>query len=180
MAEIRVAGFGGQGIMRSGYIIGKAAAIYDKKEASLIQSYGPEARGGACSSQVVVSEGPINYPFVDNPDVLIVMSQEAYNKFASTLREGGVLLSDADLVKLEGRGTSNFYPIPATRFAEELKMRIIANMVMLGFFTGITKVVSVEAMKRTIPESVPSRFVELNLQAFDRGYEYVQKTRVSP
>jgi len=177
MAEIRVAGFGGQGIMRSGYIIGKAAAIYDKKEASLIQSYGPEARGGACSSQVVVHEGAINYPFVDHPDVLIVMSQEAYNKFAPTLRQGGMLLSDADLVKAEEGKVSNLYSIPATRLAEELHMRIVANMVMLGFFTGITQVVSVEAMKRTIPESVPSRFVELNLQAFDRGYGYAQKVK---
>jgi len=179
MAEIRVAGFGGQGIMRSGYIIGKAASIYDKKEASLIQSYGPEARGGACSSQVVVHEGAINYPFVDHPDILIVMSQEAYNKFAPTLRQGGMLLSDADLVKAEEGKISNLYSIPATRLAEELHMRIVANMVMLGFFTGITQVVSVEAMKRTIPESVPSRFVELNLQAFDRGYGYAQKAKSS-
>jgi 2-oxoglutarate ferredoxin oxidoreductase subunit gamma len=174
--EVRFAGYGGQGIIRSGIIVGRAASIYDGKFATMNQSFGPEARGGACSSQLVVSETKVLYPYVTNPDVLVGMSQEGYEKFEPELREGGLLLIDQDLVKLkEMRKKRKLYSIPATRFAEELGNRIIANVVMIGFFTAITKVVSVEAMKKTIPESVPSRFIDLNLSAFDKGYEYGKK-----
>ncbi len=173
MVEIRFAGYGGQGIIRSGIIAGKGAAIFDNKFATMSQSFGPEARGGACSSQLVVSETKILYPYVTKPDIFTVMSQEAYEKFEPELKDAGMLLFDADLVKLkkmkQGR---NLYPIPATRFAEELGNRVIANVVMLGFFTAVTGVVSKEAMEKAIPGSVPDRFVELNLKAFNKGYEY--------
>ncbi|MCK4352333.1 2-oxoacid:acceptor oxidoreductase family protein [candidate division WOR-3 bacterium] len=181
MMEIRFAGFGGQGIIRSGIIVGRAASIYDNKFATMNQSFGPEARGGACSSELIVSESRILYPYVTKPDVLIAMSQEAYEKFKPNLKKDGILIIDTDLVKLKKAG--KLFSIPATRFAEELGNRIIANVVMLGFFTALTKVVSVEAMKKTIPESVPSRFVELNLKAFDKGFNYeteMVKSRGSP
>lgn len=171
--EVRFAGYGGQGIIRSGIIIGRAAAIYDDKFATMNQAFGPEARGGACSSQLVVSETKVLYPYVANPHVLVAMSQEGYEKFEPELREDGMLLIDQDLVKLRKMTKKRqLYSIPATRFAEELGNRIIANVVMLGFFTAISKVVSVDAMKKAIPESVPSRFIGLNLNAFDKGYEY--------
>ncbi|HID94195.1 MAG TPA: pyruvate ferredoxin oxidoreductase [bacterium (Candidatus Stahlbacteria)] len=176
MTEIRFAGYGGQGIIRSGIIVGRAASIYDGKYATMNQSFGPEARGGACSSQLVVSEAKVLYPYVTNPDILVAMSQEGYEKFEPELREDGLLLIDQDLVKLRKmKKKRKIYSIPATRFAEELGNRIIANVVMIGFFTAITKVVSVEAIKKAIPESVPSRFIELNLNAFDKGYEYGKK-----
>jgi len=173
MAEIRFAGYGGQGIIRSGIIAGRAASIYDNKFATMSQSFGPEARGGACSSQLVVSENKVLYPYVTKSDVLVAMSQEGYNKFEEELSDDGILLIDEDLVKLKSpRARIKVFAIPATRFAEELGKKIVANVVMLGFFTAVTDVVSYEAMKKAIPESVPEKAVELNLQAFEKGYTY--------
>lgn len=173
MREIRFAGYGGQGIIRSGYIIGKAASLFDDKFATLNQSFGPEARGGACSAQVVVSDTKVLYPYVTVPNVLVAMSQEGYTKYEPELGDEGLLLIDEDLVHPKPvRGKVELYSVPATRFAEELGNRIIANVVMLGFFTSVTGVVSMEAMKKALPGSVPERFLELNIKAFDRGYDY--------
>jgi len=173
MAEVRFAGYGGQGIIRSGYIVGRAASLYDNKFATLNQDFGPEARGGACSAQLVVSPSRVLYPYVAVSDVLVAMSQEGYNKFEPELGEEGLLLIDEDLVRLKPpRGNIKILKIPATRFAEELGNRIVANVVMLGFFTAVTDVVTYEAMKKAIPESVPEKAVPLNLKAFDKGFEY--------
>lgn len=173
MTEIRFAGYGGQGIIRSGIIIGKAASLFDDKFATMNQSFGPEARGGACSAQVIVSDDRILYPYVTTPNILVAMSQEGYTKYEPELGEQGLLLIDEDLVQLQPPGEKvKLFSIPATRFAEELGNRIIANVVMLGFFTAVTGVVSAKAMREAIPSLVPQRFVELNLNAFDRGYEY--------
>lgn len=171
--EIQFAGFGGQGIVLAGYLLGKAISIYDKKNASMTQSYGPEARGGACSSGIVVSdtEGIVDYPKVREPHILVVMSQEAYFTYIGKLRKGGTLIYDEDLVTLENLPEEiKVYPIPATRIAEEvLGKRIVANVVMLGALTGITKIVSEKAMKETLKTSVKKDFVELNLKAFEEG-----------
>jgi len=176
MTEIRFAGYGGQGIIRSGIIAGKAASIFDNKFATMNQSFGPEARGGACSSQLVVSESKVLYPYVIVSDVLVAMSQEGYDTFEHELSEKGILLIDEDLVKPKPpRGKIKIYSIPATRFAEELGNRIIANVVMLGFFTAITRLVSKEGMEKAVADSVPSRFVELNLKGFNKGFQYKTK-----
>jgi 2-oxoglutarate ferredoxin oxidoreductase subunit gamma len=173
MAEIRFAGYGGQGIIRSGIIAGKAASLYDNKHGTMSQSFGPEARGGACSSQLVVKDTKVLYPYVTKADVLVAMSQEGYDKFESELSDNGTLLYDEDLVKHKpARGTMKIYGIPATRFAEQLGRKIVANVVMLGFFTAITKIVSYEAMKKTLPSTVPEKALELNMEAFEKGYEY--------
>jgi 2-oxoglutarate ferredoxin oxidoreductase subunit gamma len=176
MTEIRFSGFGGQGIIRCGLIAGKALALFDNKQATMTQSFGPEARGSACSSQLVVSDDRVLYPYISTPEILISMSQEAYDKYEPELREDGLLLIDKDLVKEKPpRGKIKSFSIPSTRFAEELGNRIIANLVMLGFFTAITRVVSPEAMKKALPGLVPGRFLELNKKAFDKGYEYGKK-----
>jgi len=173
MVEIRFAGYGGQGIIRSGYIIGKAVSLYDNKFGTLNQSFGPEARGGACSAQVVVSEERVLYPYVTNPHVLVAMSQEAYDKYEPELGSEGLLIVDTDLVKTrKPRGKIRMLSVPATRLAEELGNRIIANVVMLGFFVAATDVVSKEAMEKAMPGSVPDRLLELNIKAFQRGYDY--------
>ena len=176
MTEIRFSGFGGQGIIRCGLIAGKALSLYDNKQATMTQSFGPEARGSACSSQLVVSDDRVLYPYISTPEILISMSQEAYDKYEPELREDGLLLIDKDLVKAKPpRGKIKSFSIPSTRFAEELGNRIIANLVMLGFFTAITRVVSPEAMKKALPGLVPGRFLELNKKAFDKGYEFGKK-----
>jgi 2-oxoglutarate ferredoxin oxidoreductase subunit gamma len=173
ITEIRISGFGGQGIIKTGYIIGKSASIYDNKEATLTQSFGPEARGSACSAQVLISKDKILYPYVKKPHVLVALSQEAYTKFEPTLKEDGILLIDKDLVKTKPpRDKIKMYAIPATRFAEELGNKIVVNIVMLGFFTAITKVVNKEATKKAVESSVPPRTIPLNIKAFDRGYDY--------
>jgi len=173
MAEVRFAGYGGQGIIRSGIIAGRAASIHDTKHATMSQSFGPEARGGACSSQLVVSESKVLYPYVTKSDVLVAMSQEGYEKFEPELKDKGMLLYDVDLVKLKPKcGNVKLCGIPATRFAEELGRKIVANVVMLGFFTAIAGVVTYESMKKAVPESVPEKAIELNIQAFEKGYQY--------
>jgi len=177
MTEIRFSGFGGQGIIRCGLITGKALALYDNKHATMNQSFGPEARGSACSSQLVVSDDRVLYPYITKPEILVSMSQEAYDKYEPELREDGLLIIDKDLVKPNPpRGKIKIYAVPATRFAEELGNRIIANLVMLGFFTAVTKLVKPESMKKALPGLVPDRFLELNIKAFDKGYEYGLQT----
>ncbi|MBN2198549.1 MAG: 2-oxoacid:acceptor oxidoreductase family protein [Candidatus Aminicenantes bacterium] len=173
MTEIRFSGFGGQGIIRLGLITGKAVSLYDNKFATMTQSFGPEARGSACSSQVVISEERVLYPYITRPEILVSMSQEAYDKYEPDLREDGLLIIDNDLVKSTApRGSIRLFSIPSTRFAEELGNRIIGNLVMLGFFTAVSKVVSPEAIKKALPGLVPSRFMDLNVKAFDKGYDY--------
>jgi 2-oxoglutarate ferredoxin oxidoreductase subunit gamma len=171
--EIRVSGFGGQGVILLGYLIGKAAALHAGKNATLNQSFGPEARGSACSAQVIVDDDKILYPYLTQPDILICMSQEAYTKFEPELKSDGLLLIDEDLVKEpKHRGKIKMYKVPATRLAEELGRKIVLNIVMLGFFTAITKIVDHDAVRKTVEESVPKGTEELNLKAFDSGYEY--------
>ena len=173
MNEIRFSGYGGQGIIRCGLITGKAVSLYDNKFGTMTQSFGPEARGSACSSQVVISEDRVLYPYITRPEILVSMSQDAYEKYEPDLREDGVLIYDTDLVKLKpGRGQIKTYGVPSTRFAEEMGNRVFANLVMLGFFTAITRVVSPEAMKKALPGLVPKRFLELNIRAFEKGYSY--------
>ena len=175
--EIKFGGFGGQGVILAGIIIGRAASIYDNKFATLTQSFGPEARGGACSAQLVVSSERILYPYLTRPDVLISMSQEAYEKFEPELKDDGILLLEEDLVKPhQVRGTIRQYSIPATRIAESLGNRLYSNFVMIGFIVAITKLVPKQALIDAIPGTVPDRLVQKNVDAFEKGYEIgVQK-----
>lgn len=174
--EIRVSGFGGQGVILLGYLIGKAAALNAGKNATLNQAFGPEARGSACSAQVIVDEDKILYPYLTKPDILICMSQEAYTKFEPELKNDGLLLIDEDLVKEpKQRGKIKMYRVPATRLAEELGRKIVLNIVMLGFFTAISNLIDHDAVRKTVADSVPKGTEELNLKAFDSGYEFGMK-----
>ncbi len=173
LTEIKIGGFGGQGVILSGMIIGKAAAIFDNRNATLIQSFGPEARGSACSAQVIVSDEPILYPYVTKPEILVVMSQEAYDRFLPELDPNGFLLVEEDLVKLSDvPSTISVYGIPATRFAEELGRRLVLNIVMVGFFTAVSKLINAGAMRKAVEDTVPQGTQELNLKAFERGYAF--------
>ncbi len=171
--EVRISGFGGQGVVLAGYILGKAASLFDGKEATLIQSYGPEARGGAASAEVVIADEPIAYPHIEKPDILVVMSEEAYRTYGNSLRPGGRMILDQDLVNLE-EGVEAVR-VPATRLAESLGRRIVANIVMLGALVAATAVVTQEAMVEAVRTSVPPRTVDLNLEALELGYQYVKE-----
>jgi len=172
--EIRVGGLGGQGVILCGSIIGKAASIHEGKHATLIQAFGPEARGSACSAQVIVSDSIIGYPYVTNLDILAVMSQDAFNLFAPSVKPGGIILYEEDLVILNDRLPKGVktHAIPATRFAEELGRRLVLNIVMAGFFAGVTKLCSFEAFRSATLESVPKGTEDLNIKALQKGYEY--------
>lgn len=174
--EIKIGGFGGQGVILAGMIIGKAASIYDNKFATLIQSFGPEARGSACSAQLIISDNKILYPYVTKPEILMVMSQEAFTKFYPEMSETGTLIVEEDLVKPNNlKPGIKLYGIPATRFAEELGRRLILNIVMVGYFAAVTKLISADAFRKAVADSVPRGTESLNLQAFEKGYAYGQK-----
>ncbi len=173
LTEIRVAGFGGQGVILSAIVLGKAASIYENGFATMTQNFGPEARGGACSAQLILSDEPVLYPYVTHPDIMVVMSQEAYNRFAQDLKPGGLLIVEEDLVRVSDlKGDLRVYSIPATRIAEELGKRMVLNSVMVGFFTAVTKLLTADAVRKAVADSVPPTFRELNLKAFEKGFEY--------
>lgn len=173
VTEIRIAGFGGQGVIMAATVIGKARCIYDNGFSTMTQVFGPEARGGACSAQVVLSDEPILYPYVSSADVLVVMSQEAFTKFAPEVKQSGVLLVEQDLVRVSNVKTgARVYSVPATRLAEDLGKRMVLNIVMVGFFAAVANCVSDEALRRAVLDSVPAQYRELNLKAFESGFQY--------
>jgi len=173
LTEIRIAGFGGQGVILSAIVLGKAASIYQDGFATMTQNFGPEARGGACSAQLVLSGTPVLYPYVAKPDIMVVMSQEAYARFVPELKDGGTLIVEQDLVRVDDlKGEIKVYSVPATRIAEELGKRMVLNSVMVGFFTAVTHLLEPDAVRKAVADSVPSSFRELNLKAFERGFEY--------
>ncbi|MCS6817240.1 MAG: 2-oxoacid:acceptor oxidoreductase family protein [Blastocatellia bacterium] len=185
--EVKIAGFGGQGIVLAGYLLGKAAAVYDRRHATMVQSYGPEARGSACVSQVIIADEPIYYPYVTEPDVVVAMSQEAYTKFAAEVKPNGLLLVERDLVALDtvrldfarsGGNGVRLHALSATKIAEELGHRIVANIVMLGFLCALAPLVSPSGMKEALRSSLPKSAIELNLMAFDAGYERGLQVRI--
>jgi 2-oxoglutarate ferredoxin oxidoreductase subunit gamma len=171
--EIRFAGFGGQGIIKSGIIVAAAACIHGGKNAVQTQSYGPESRGGACKSEVVISEGEIDFPKIAEPDILVVMSQHAYNEYAEDVKLGGTILFDPDMIPHE-KDLKNVkvFRIPATKIAEELGRKIVANIAMLGAFVAITNVLDEKAVIESIKANIPKGTEEVNLTAFEKGYEY--------
>jgi 2-oxoglutarate ferredoxin oxidoreductase subunit gamma len=175
LTEIRVAGFGGQGVILSAILLGKAASIYQGAYATMTQNFGPEARGGACSAQLVLSDSPVLYPYVTKPDIMVVMSQEAYVRFAPELKDGGTLIVEQDLVRVSDTNANKniqLYSIPATRIAEELGKRMVLNSVMVGFFTAVTHLLDADAVRKAVADSVPKSFLDLNLKAFERGLEF--------
>jgi 2-oxoglutarate ferredoxin oxidoreductase subunit gamma len=173
LTEIRVAGFGGQGVILSAIILGKAASIYQNGFATMTQNFGPEARGGACSAQLILDGSPVAYPYVTAPDIMVVMSQEAYNRFVPELKDGGTLIVEEDLVRVSDlKSGVKVYSIPATRFAKELGKRMVLNSVMVGFFTAVTNLLEPDAVRKAVADSVPASFRELNLKAFEKGFDY--------
>ncbi|MGC2111044.1 MAG: 2-oxoacid:acceptor oxidoreductase family protein [Candidatus Korobacteraceae bacterium] len=173
VSEIRIAGFGGQGVILSAIIIGKAGCIYQPGYSTMTQNFGPEARGGACSAQLILSDTPVLYPYVPRPDILVVMSQEAYTLFSPQIKDDGILIIEEDLVRIgELPPGVRVYSVPATRIAEELGKKMVLNIVMVGFFGAVSQVLDRDALRNAVAASVPEAYRELNLKAFERGFEY--------
>jgi 2-oxoglutarate ferredoxin oxidoreductase subunit gamma len=175
--EVRLAGEGGQGMILAGIILAEAAAIYGGKNAVQTQSYGPEARGGASKSEVVISSGEIDHPEVLEADVLVALSQEAYKKFSGDVKPEGLLIVDAD--KVEG-ASEKAIQIPITRMAFDTTGRqITANTVALGVLVGLTGVVSREAVEKAVTARAPRGTEEMNRKALEAGFAAAEKVKKS-
>jgi 2-oxoglutarate ferredoxin oxidoreductase subunit gamma len=177
--ELRIAGFGGQGVVLAGQIVGQAVAVYDKQFAAFTQSYGPEARGGSCTAEVVAGEQPIGYPYLTAPQVVVALSQDAYNKYAKDLAPETRLIVDADLVKPDPSEGHSFLAVPANRLAREMGRAVVSNIILLGFLAAVTDFVSVEALRQSVLSSVPKGTGELNMKAFETGYQFGLKLTAS-
>jgi len=174
--EIRFSGAGGQGLITAGIILAEAATIIEGKSAVQSQSYGPEARGGASKSEVIISEGPIDYPKATVVDACLAMTQEAADKYANGIKDGGLLLLDADFVPRVPEGNFKIVKIPIMRTAkEDVGREIVANVVALGAMIALTDVVSREAGEKAVVARVPEAFIELNRKAYNLGFEKVKE-----
>jgi 2-oxoglutarate ferredoxin oxidoreductase subunit gamma len=173
--EIRITGLGGQGVVLAGEILGRAA-VYDEKHVVQTQSYGAEARRSATKSEVIIADKKIGFPTVRKCDVLVAMSQTAFDKHLKDLKEDGTLLVDEDLVRKVPKIRARVFKIPATKTAEtKLKSKIYANVIMLGALTKTTGIVSQQAVEKAITESVPNKTQENNICGFRIGLELVKQ-----
>jgi len=175
--ELRLAGEGGQGLILAGLILAEAAVVYDGKHATQTQSYGPEARGGASKSEVVIDTGEIDYPKVTEADALLAMSQEACDRYVLGLRKGGILIVDSVHVK-RVLFAANPYRVPITEIAEqETGRRITGNVVGLGVLVGLTGVVSRPALEAAVAARAPRGTAELNLRALAAGFQMAERLK---
>jgi 2-oxoglutarate ferredoxin oxidoreductase subunit gamma len=180
--EIRIGGFGGQGVVTMAVVLGEAAALHDGKQVVQTQSYGPEARGGASKSELVIGDEEIDYPKVLAPDVFVAMSRAAYLEYVHVLKENGILIIDEDLVQVEGEIPQGvkIFKIPATRIADkDIGSRQSMNVVMIGAIAAITKAISVEGLKKQLEERWP-RFLKTNLQALELGLKAGEAALAAP
>jgi len=174
--EVRFSGFGGQGIILSAVILGRAAVMYDGKFAVQTQVYGPEARGGASMSAVIIDDEPILFPKVTAPDVYVIMSQEGFEKYGVSAPESAVMLVDSTLV--HSRPACTCIEVPATKEAKErLGRDIVANIVMLGAVVAATGIVTRDAIEKAILDSVPKGTEKLNQAAVTRGFELIREQK---
>jgi 2-oxoglutarate ferredoxin oxidoreductase subunit gamma len=168
--EIRLSGEGGQGLVLAGRILAEAAAIYDDKNATQSQSYGPEARGGASRSEVIISDEDIDYPKATNLDLLLALTQESCNKYAKDLKENGILLVDSGAVTHVPDGKYKTFKVPITEIARtQVGKAVVANIVALGIIARLANIVSVDALESAVMARVPKGTEELNLNAFRTG-----------
>ncbi|UCE38088.1 MAG: 2-oxoacid:acceptor oxidoreductase family protein [Thermoplasmata archaeon] len=169
--EIRIAGFGGQGIVLAGRILGEAA-INSGHKAVQTQSYGPESRGGAARSEVVISDSEIDYPRVVDADILVALSQPGYDKYHDDIKKSTAIIVDADLV--EG-AVKNAKLVPFTKTADSLGRKIVANIVMLGYLTPVIDMIPKKKMVETIKNNIPKGTEKINMKAFEKGYALGKK-----
>jgi 2-oxoglutarate ferredoxin oxidoreductase subunit gamma len=174
--EFRLAGEGGQGMILAGVILAEAAAVYDGRSAVQTQSYGPEARGGASRSEVIIAQGEIDYPKVMAADLLLCMSQEACDKFYTQVKDEGCIVVDS--TNVSRLPSHRAIAVPFGEIAEQVTgRRITASMVALGFVSGLTSMVTKEALESAVRERVPAGTEEMNLKALEAGFEEAIRLR---
>jgi len=178
--EVRLSGEGGQGLILAGVILAEAAAIYDDKNAIQTQSYGPEARGGACKSEVIISQEEIDYPKATRIDLLLALTQEACDKYAGELKRGGMLIVDSFSVEKIPEDDFRVFRLPILETArDKIGKSIVANIVALGAIVGLSGIVSREAIEKALMARVPKGTEELNSLALAAGFEIAEATKVS-
>jgi 2-oxoglutarate ferredoxin oxidoreductase subunit gamma len=170
--ELRIAGFGGQGVVLAGQIVGQAVAVYDQQYAAFTQNYGPEARGGSCTAEVVAAEQPIGYPYLTQPRIVVILSQDAYRKYGLNLPAETQLIIDPDLVKPDPADKHPYLAVPTNRMAREMGRVVVANIILLGFLAAVSEFVSTEALRKSVLATVPKGTGEFNMKAFESGYKY--------
>ena len=175
--EIRLSGAGGQGLILIGKIIAEAAAIYEDKNATQSQSYGPEARGGASRSEVIISDSDIDYPKATNIDLLLAMTQEAADKYSNDIKPGGTIVMDSGFVHESPEGDYTSYSFPITNIAEEqVGKKIVANLVALGIITELSGIISDDSVINAIRARVPKGTEEMNITAFRTGQDLIRSS----
>ncbi len=177
--EIRLSGTGGQGLILAGLILAEAAGVYDGHEVIQTQSYGPEARGGASRAEVIISDNVIDFPKVTSPDIVLVMSQQACDRYGSQVKQGGIILVDdtnvSSLPTIEG---ASVVTLPITEIARhDVGRQVVANVVALGALVGVTDIATPKAMEQAILSRVPKGTEELNMKAFNVGLERGREAR---
>ncbi len=173
--DIRFGGFGGQGIITASYIIGIAGVMHEGKDALQTQSFGTQARGGQCRAEVMISDIPLSYAPMTSSDALVVMSQPALDSYLKSLKPGGLLIVDSSIVKdIPERDDIEIIRIPASEMATKMGNKVIANMILVGALVEKMGLIKRESLTKAIEDTVPSRFVELNIQAIEEGKKLVQ------
>ena len=174
--EIRLSGEGGQGLVLAGKVLAEAAAIYDDKNATQSQSYGPEARGGASRSEVIISDEDIDYPKATNIDLLLALTQESCNRYVEDLKPNGILIVDSGSVKELPKGDYKVYALPIIKTAvEKVGRALVANIVALGIIVKLANIISLEAVEQAIIARVPKGTEKLNKSAFQAGLELAEQ-----
>ncbi|WP_048151900.1 2-oxoacid:ferredoxin oxidoreductase subunit gamma [Palaeococcus ferrophilus] len=179
--EILIGGFGGQGVILASVIIGRAAAVYEGLYAVQTQAYGPESRGGASRAEVVISDEPIDYPKALSPDYLVLLSQEAYDKYLPLAGEGATVVVEEELVphrNVDLERELKVHALRLTEIAEETTgLSLTMNILTIGFLVGLTGVLSRNSVEKAVLDAVPRGTEELNLRALHRGFELGEKAK---
>jgi len=174
-SDLTIAGVGGQGSILAGVILGTAAVTFDNKYATQTQAYSSELRGGFAATWVIISDQPVVFPRVTNPDILVAQAPDSITRFGQVVKPDGILIYDSDMVHETPADIKRQYQVPATSIARNrLNASMTANMVMLGALCKVTAVVSRNALEQAITRSVPAGKQEINLEAFGWGFEEVR------
>ena len=170
--RIVFSGSGGQGVITAAIILAEAAVIYEDVNSLQTQSYGPEARGGATRADVIISDEPIHYPKVINPDILVCLTQEAYNKYSGIIRPGGLLLTDSHYVKPNWKIDARHVELGMYRAVmDKIGKPVVLNICMLGTIIELTGLVSTESIKKVLEAKIPVDFLEINKRALEIGLQ---------
>ncbi len=173
--EVRLSGAGGQGLVLGGVILAEAVALYEGKNAVQTQSYGPEARGGASKSEVIISTDEIDYPKATEIDLLLCLTQEACDKYSVDLKDDGIIIADSRMVKDLPEGNYRIYNLPIIDTAKDKVGKVfVANIVALGAIAHLVEAISFDSVEKAVLKRVPMGTEELNKKALKLGYDLVE------